>query len=117
MEETAKIGAVSWKLKVVSKIILAAIESSFLLRSRLLTPNDFSKLLAAREVSLSASDLDKSTEETSFLSIFTKLGFNTNWIGTQSLAQYLKSKKQQLRCLPRSPRHLKMSSDDDYKKM
>lgn len=41
-----------------------------------------------------ASDLDKITEDTSFLSIFTMLGFNTNWIGTQSLVQYLKSKNQ-----------------------
>ncbi|MCC8417275.1 MAG: sulfatase-like hydrolase/transferase [Rickettsia endosymbiont of Bryobia graminum] len=38
-------------------------------------------------------DLDKSLEETSVLSVFTKLGFNTNWIGTQTLLQYLKSKK------------------------
>ncbi|WP_341756891.1 MULTISPECIES: phosphoethanolamine transferase [unclassified Candidatus Tisiphia] len=40
----------------------------------------------------SARDLDKITEDTSFLSIFTMLDFNTNWIGTQSLVQYLKSK-------------------------
>ncbi|XVN43592.1 MAG: sulfatase-like hydrolase/transferase [Candidatus Rickettsia vulgarisii] len=38
-------------------------------------------------------DLDKSLEETSVLSVFTKLGFNTNWIGTQTLLKYLKSKK------------------------
>ncbi|WP_341748293.1 phosphoethanolamine transferase [Candidatus Tisiphia endosymbiont of Dascillus cervinus] len=39
-----------------------------------------------------ASSLDKSTEETSFLSIFTMLGFNTNWIGTQNIVGYLRSK-------------------------
>jgi glucan phosphoethanolaminetransferase (alkaline phosphatase superfamily) len=39
-------------------------------------------------------DLGKSLEDTSFLSVFTMLGFNTNWIGTQSLVQYLKSKNQ-----------------------
>ncbi len=39
-----------------------------------------------------ASDLDKITEDTSFISIFTSLGFNTNWIGTQNLRQSLKRK-------------------------
>lgn len=32
-----------------------------------------------------ADELDKSNLETSFLSILTKLGFDTNWIGTQTL--------------------------------
>ncbi|WP_341749218.1 phosphoethanolamine transferase [Candidatus Tisiphia endosymbiont of Sialis lutaria] len=39
-----------------------------------------------------AKDIDKITGDTSFLSIFTMLDFNTNWIGTQSLVQYFKSK-------------------------
>lgn len=34
---------------------------------------------------------DKALEETTFLSILTKLGFNTSWIGTQSLLKYLKT--------------------------
>ncbi|WP_375326919.1 phosphoethanolamine transferase [Candidatus Tisiphia endosymbiont of Nemotelus uliginosus] len=42
----------------------------------------------------SSKDLDKSLKETSFLSVFADLGFNTYWIGTQTLLQYLKSKKQ-----------------------
>jgi len=41
-----------------------------------------------------ASELDESLEETSFLSIFTTLGFNTSWIGTQTLIGYLKTKAQ-----------------------
>ncbi|MFY9589208.1 phosphoethanolamine transferase [Rickettsia endosymbiont of Halotydeus destructor] len=32
-----------------------------------------------------ASNLENSKRETSFLSVLTKLGFNTNWIGTQTL--------------------------------
>lgn len=40
-----------------------------------------------------SSDLDKSLVETSMLSVFTKLGFDTSWIGTQTLLSYLKSKK------------------------
>lgn len=42
----------------------------------------------------SSRDLDKSLDETSFLSVFTSLGFNTHWLGTQTLLQYLKGKKQ-----------------------
>lgn len=36
-----------------------------------------------------AINSDRVSEETSFLSIFTMLGYKTNWIGTQSLLQYL----------------------------
>jgi glucan phosphoethanolaminetransferase (alkaline phosphatase superfamily) len=36
-----------------------------------------------------AINLDKASEETSILSIFTMLGYRTNWIGTQSLMKYL----------------------------
>lgn len=43
---------------------------------------------------LTAKDLDKATKETGLLSIFTSLGFNSSWIGTQSLARYLRSKNQ-----------------------
>lgn len=41
-----------------------------------------------------ARDLEKSMEDTSFLSVFTTLGFNTNWIGTQRLLQCLDSKNK-----------------------
>lgn len=36
-----------------------------------------------------AVNLEKALEETSFLSIFTMLGYKTNWIATQSLMKYL----------------------------
>jgi glucan phosphoethanolaminetransferase (alkaline phosphatase superfamily) len=36
-------------------------------------------------------EIDRVMEESGFLSILTKLGFNTDWIGTQSLLQYFKS--------------------------
>ncbi len=36
----------------------------------------------------SAMDVDKIDAETSFLSVLSKLKFNTNWIGTQSLMRY-----------------------------
>ncbi|MES2214573.1 MAG: phosphoethanolamine transferase, partial [Pseudomonadota bacterium] len=42
---------------------------------------------------ISKSPMDKiesATHETSFLSVLTKLGFNTGWIGTQSILKYLK---------------------------
>lgn len=35
--------------------------------------------------------VDKALEETTFLSVLTKLGFNTSWVGTQSLLKYLKT--------------------------
>lgn len=38
-----------------------------------------------------ADNLDSSNQETSFLSILTKIGFNTDWVGTQSLIKYLKN--------------------------
>ncbi len=41
-----------------------------------------------------ADQLDKANEETSFLSIFTMLGFNTSWLGTQTLMKYLNKANQ-----------------------
>ena len=41
-----------------------------------------------------AVNLNKVPEETSVLSIFTMLGYKTNWIGTQSLTKYLTSINQ-----------------------
>ncbi len=37
------------------------------------------------------ANLDDALHETTFLSVFTKLGFQTSWIGTQSILKYLKT--------------------------
>lgn len=39
----------------------------------------------------SSKDIDMVNRETSILSVFTKLGFDTNWVATQTLIKYLKT--------------------------
>jgi glucan phosphoethanolaminetransferase (alkaline phosphatase superfamily) len=45
---------------------------------------------------LPATELEQSLNETSLLSIFTKLNFNTVWIGTQSLTKYFRDKSSSI---------------------
>jgi glucan phosphoethanolaminetransferase (alkaline phosphatase superfamily) len=45
---------------------------------------------------LPATELEQSLNETTLLSIFTKLGFDTVWIGTQSLTKYFRDKSSSI---------------------